>query len=305
MTNIATPVPMQPLAAAGLMLAAMVIIGAIDNVIALIARDLGLWQFLVMRAAISVPLIAGAGLVVGARLLPLSWRAVALRSFWVTLAMLVYFGALAVMPIAQALAGLFTSPVFVVVISVFLLGERIGPRRVSAVLVGFAGVLVVLGPSGGAAGGFGLFAAFAGLFYALGALATRRACAAESTFALLLGVMLCQALVACVALAVLGVVAPDVPPGTQGFLLRGWSGDLGAALPLVILQAVGSALGVGLIIRAYQLGETASVAVYEYSVFIFGPFFGWWLFGQNVTLLQGAGIALISLAGIIIARRGA
>ncbi|MEL7127101.1 MAG: EamA family transporter, partial [Pseudomonadota bacterium] len=55
--------------------------------------------------------------------------------------------------------------------------------------------------------------------------------------------------------------------------------------------------------RAYQLGEASHVAVFEYSVMIFGPFFGWWLLGQPVTWMQGAGSALIVMAGVIIAVR--
>jgi len=74
-------------------------------------------------------------------------------------------------------------------------------------------------------------------------------------------------------------------------------------LPFILLQAVGSVLGVGLIIRAYQIGTASYVAIYEYSVFISGPFFAWMLFGQTVTALQAGGIILIAAAGIVIAIR--
>jgi drug/metabolite transporter (DMT)-like permease len=45
------------------------------------------------------------------------------------------------------------------------------------------------------------------------------------------------------------------------------------------------------------------VAVFEYSAFIFGPFFAWLFIGQQIQLLQVAGIACIAAAGVLIARR--
>ncbi|MEM1506541.1 EamA family transporter, partial [Domibacillus sp. 8LH] len=80
------------------------------------------------------------------RLRPVDRRAGAARPAIHCTAMLVYFGALALLPVAQVAAGLFTAPIFVLVISRFVYGERIGPVRVLAVLTGFAGVLLVLGP---------------------------------------------------------------------------------------------------------------------------------------------------------------
>jgi drug/metabolite transporter (DMT)-like permease len=62
-------------------------------------------------------------------------------------------------------------------------------------------------------------------------------------------------------------------------------------------------LGVSLLNRAYQFGEASHVAVFEYTVMIFGPLFGWILLGQPVSLTQMVGIALIVLAGIIIVLR--
>ena len=70
-------------------------------------------------------------------------------------------------------------------------------------------------------------------------------------------------------------------------------------LKLERVLSSGSAIGVGLIIRAYQLGETTHVAIYEYSVFIFGPLFGWWLLGQGVTASQSVGIGLIAAARML------
>ena len=48
------------------------------------------------------------------------------------------------MPIAEAVAMFFVAPLFITVLSALLLGEPIGPRRIAAVLVGFAGVVITV-----------------------------------------------------------------------------------------------------------------------------------------------------------------
>ena len=53
------------------------------------------------------------------------------------------------MPIAQVGAGLFTAPLFVLIFSAAILGHRIGPRRLVAVAIGFAGVLAGVAPGPG------------------------------------------------------------------------------------------------------------------------------------------------------------
>jgi drug/metabolite transporter (DMT)-like permease len=112
-----------------------------------------------------------------------------------------------------------------------------------------------------------------------------------------------QFLFGSVALIYLGMAGADVAPGADRFLTRPWTWSLAAALPWIIIQAVGSILGIGLIFRAYQIGQASYVAVFEYSAFIFGPFFAWLFIGQQIQLLQVAGIACIAAAGVLIARR--
>ena len=290
-------------AAALTMLAAMMVIGCIDNFIALIARDAGLWQFQILRAAMGLPLVVLASVVGFGTLWALRLWAVALRSFFVAFAMLFYFGSLAFMPLAQALAGLFTSPIFILLITAFILREPVGPARIWAVFIGFIGILLVLDSDWSTLSWISFLPVVGGLFYAMGAVATRQLCEGESTLSMLAMLFLIQAIIGALALAVLGQFEFTVPEGAAGFIQRGWVWPVTAALPFILLQAVGSVLGVGLIIRAYQIGTASYVAIYEYSVFISGPFFAWMLFGQTVTALQAGGIILIAAAGIVIALR--
>lgn len=293
----------QALRAAGLMVLAMVIIGFIDNYIVVIAGHIGLWQFQLVRAIMAVALIAALSRAGLGTLRPVRLWAVAIRSALITVGMLFYFAALAFMSFAQALAGLFTSPIFILLVTVFFLRQPIGPWRILAVVIGFTGILLVLDPQARQLSWLMVVPIAGGFFYALGSIATRTLCEGESTLCLLIGIIAIQGVVGFLALIVLSIIAPDVPDGTAGFLVRGWVWPIWDVMPLLLLQVFGSVAGIALIIRAYQIGVASQVAVLEYSALVFGPFFAWLLMGQALTIWQISGIAMIACAGIIIALR--
>lgn len=285
------------------MMLSMGIIGFIDNYIAMIARDIGLWQFQIMRMGIAVPLLWGMSFLIPLDLRPKRIWAVVLRNGCIALGMIFYFGALAFMPMAQALAGLFTSPIFILIMTVIFLREPVGPARIGAVALGFVGIILVLGLDVGALGWISVLPVFGGLFYAMGSLLTRHICAEETTGAMLWVMFVMQALFGTIALVVLAVLQPVVPDGADGFIVRGWVTPSDLALWLVLLQAVGSLIGVGFLIRAYLTAEASYVAIFEYSIFFFGPIFAWVLFDQTITWVQALGVACVVMAGIIIALR--
>ena len=114
----------------------MVILGFTDNFVRVIATEIGLWQFHLVRTAMALPVLAAALWVGGAAVRPRRpWR-IAARSGTQAAAMLIYFGALAYLPIAQVAAGLFTAPLFVLMFSAAAFGQRIGPYRMLATAIG-------------------------------------------------------------------------------------------------------------------------------------------------------------------------
>lgn len=285
------------------MIAAMVLLGFVDNYVATIAAEISVWQFLTVRAMMAVPLIWVLSMLGFGTMRPQRLWAVSVRSVLIAVGMLLYFGSLAFMPIAQSLAGLFTSPIFVLLMTVVVLKQKIGPWRVLAVVIGFTGILLVLGLQQGAPGWIMLMPVAGGFFYAMGSLTTRILCTEESTISMLAGIMSMQALIGVCVLISLSIWSPTVPEGADGFLLRGWVWPITSVFPYIVLQAFISVFGVFLLIRAYQWGEASQVSVLEYSIMIFGPFFGWLLMGQTITPTMIAGISLIIVAGAIIAVR--
>ena len=115
----------RPAAAALSMVCAMCVIGAIDIYVAVIAQTISVWQFLIMRLVLAAPVVLALSALGFGTVRPRRFGAVAVRSSLIATGMFCYFGALAFMPIAMALAGLFTSPIFVLLLTAFVLRQRI------------------------------------------------------------------------------------------------------------------------------------------------------------------------------------
>jgi len=294
------------LAALGMILVYATVIGFTDNFVQVIAEEAGLWQFHATRSAMACAIVGLLAAPLALRVRPRNAAAVARRSLIHGVAMVIYFGSLAFLPVAVVAAGLFTAPIFVLIISRFVYGQRIGPFRILAVAVGFAGVLLVLGLGQGEKLGLAAFLPVAaGALYALGNIATRQWCEGESPVTLVTGFFVALGLFGLIGLAVLAVWQPEVPAGPEGFVRRGFVWPLPASFWFwTFMQAAGSLFAVGLVIRAYQTGEASRIAVFEYVILPMSAFWTWAIWGDTLGLAQWAGMALIVLAGAIILLRG-
>merc|ERR1711965_437919 len=164
-------IPVNNRKAGLIMVLAMLIIGFIDNYIAVIAETASLWQFQIMRAGLALPIL-----------------------------LIFYFGSLAFVAFADALAGLFTAPIFVLLISAFVLRQPIGPIRIIAVVLGFLGILLVLGNTANEFSYISLLPVIGGFFYACGSVATRQLCMGETTLSMLAALLIIQASIGFIAI---------------------------------------------------------------------------------------------------------
>lgn len=295
--------PNRLLAAAGAVLIYASVIAFTDNYVRVIAADAGLWQFHATRTAMAAVLLAVLAVPFGLRLWPRRPRAVLARSAIHGFAMLIYFGALAFLPVAQVAAGLFTAPIFVLLIQRFMYGQPIRGLQVIAVAVGFAGVVLVLGPEAMAGATLAaLLPVISGALYAMGNIATREWCQGESAETLVAGFFGMLGVMGVVGMLVLWAFPVPVPEGADGFLQRGPVWPTGRFLWWTFVQAAGSLLGVGMIIKAYQMAEASSVSVLEYVILPASAAWGFLLWGETLTWLAVTGMALIALAGALIAR---
>ncbi|EEW24509.1 DMT family transporter [Rhodobacter ferrooxidans] len=299
-----SPTQDRTLAAAGMILIYALVIGFTDNYVRVIAAEAGLWQFHATRSVMAVGLLALLAWPLGLRLRPRRFGAVLARSAIHGFAMLIYFGALAFLPVAQVAAGLFTAPIFVLLISRFAYGMRIGPVRIAAVAMGFVGVILVLGPS--ALNGASVAAVLpvaAGALYAMGNIATRQWCAGESAETLLAGFFAMLGLLGFAGMGVLYLLPLEVPAGADGFVQRGFVWPSGTFWFWTAVQAAGSLFAVGAMIKAYQVAEASRVSVFEYMILPASALWGWLLWSEVLTPLAVTGMALIAGAGVLIALR--
>jgi drug/metabolite transporter (DMT)-like permease len=294
----------RPLAAAGAILTGMVIISVIDQFLRVIAEGSSLWTFHLIRSAMMWAMALAFVMWRGVPLRVVSWRGLVFRSVFLSIAMMIYFGALAFMPVAQAAAGLFTSPIWVLIFSVVLFGLRIGAWRIFAVLLGFAGILAVLSPDPATVGLVTFAPVLAGAIYGIAMISTREWCPEEGTLEMTLAGFTAMWLWALGGVIVVAFLAPDAPAGPDGFLLRGWVMPTAEVWFWLVVQAAGSLVAVVFLTRAYQLAEASYVGVFEYSLLGFSALFGWLVWGEVLGWTGLAGIAAIAAGGAIIAWRG-
>lgn len=282
---------------AAFMVCGMAILGLTDNFIVYIAHEAGLWQFLLMRSLMACGLMALGALILGWCLRPRRWPGVIIRSLCAAFSMVIYFGALAYVPIAQAAAGMFTAPIFVLIFSVLLFGRNISLIRILAAICGFAGVLMVLQPNPGALQVFAILPVFAGLTWGFVALATRYLCEGEDTVTLLFAFFATLGILGAVGLLVTGFGFG----GSRGFFGRGWVTPGYDLWFWITVHTLGALVGLWCITRAYRAGDPSYVAPFEYSFPIFATCWAWIMFGDLPGPLGWAGFALIILGGMTIA----
>lgn len=282
--------------AAFLIVVGMAFIGFTDNLVPLVSDDSSLWQFHVIRGAMVLATLIVASWLGAGALWPKQPVGVIGRGVLQTVAMLIYFGCIVLMPIGVVVAGLFTAPMFVLLIEVLFMGKKVGKYRWAAISVGFVGVLVVIRPDPSALDWLSFMPVIAGLFYAVGAIATRSWCEGEDTLTLAFWFFVSIFVAGCVGVMLL-------PAGGEGFVTRGWMPVTWGMLGWYAILGAIALIGMSMITRGYQVGEASVAAVFEYSLLLFASFWAWMLWSETVPLISYLGMALIASAGVIITMR--
>ncbi|HUF87556.1 MAG TPA: DMT family transporter [Thermohalobaculum sp.] len=296
----------RPGAAAGLMLVALIVLALQDSIIRLVGADTSLWQFQMIRSMGNLVLLMVLARVIWgtAPKWPKRLWAVALRSVLLLSSMILFFGGVPTLTMAEMGAGLYTFPIFVTLLSLIVLGERVGPWRAAAVLAGAAGALMILQPASASFHWVKLLPVGAGLCYAGMIITTRRWCRPESPVTLAFGVAIAYFAATATGLAVLSLFPAG--PATEAaipYLARGWV-PLGLTIVLVALAC--SVLNVCAnlcLTMAYQNAESSWLAPIDYSYLIFVTLWGLAIFGEFPDPLMLAGMALIAASGTLTAWR--
>lgn len=229
-----------------------------------------------------------------------------IRGFFVVITNMSFFAALAAMPLAEAVAVSFISPVLITAFSVVFLGEIVGPRRWFAVVVGLMGVLIILRPGTAAFQPVALLPLLAAVTYAGLNILARKIGATERATTMAFYIQLTFIATS----GAMGVLFGDGAMSGNGhasieFLFRAWVWPTGGDWPLLIVLGLFNGTAGVLIAQAYRLSEAAIVAPFEYAAVPLSVIMGLLVFGEWPDHITWAGIALIMGGGLYIFLREA
>ena len=201
------------------------------------------------------------------------------------LSMIAIFTAFKLMPLADAVAITFANPLFLTVLSIPLLGEKVGLHRWGAVLVGFAGVMIMVQPGPGVLESGALFALANAFLGAAITISLRRMSLTETSTALVVWQLATTAILSTLLLP-LGWITPTP-----------WDA---AVLALI---GLGSGVGQYLWTQAFRFAPAAVAAPFSYTAMIWAMLLGFAIWGDVPTLALLVGAIVVAASGLYILYR--
>lgn len=219
-----------------------------------------------------------------------NWRDQSLRSLFHTLTAALIVTSVVLLPLADVEVLLFSSILFIALLSGPVLGERVGWHRMSAVLVGFFGVLIMLRPTPELWQPAAFIAIAAALFSALRDVWARKMRMTENTNAM----MMCGETLLLVASGLTAFMS---------FSALDWKPLIGDDLFLMALNGLVFGGAQYALILAFRQGEAAAVAPFRYSAAIWAVSFGYLIFGDLPDMFVMVGGSVIIASGLYILNR--
>lgn len=253
-----------------------------------ILQTYSLVQFILLRSGIAIAIMLAIAPRFGGfrtlRTREVGWHI--LRSVFAIGAMFGFFYGLARMPLVNALTLGYTAPLIVTALSAIFLGDRVGWRRWTAVVIGFIGVLVMLRPGRGELSFAAVAVLIAAFCYACQAITARRLGSTESTLALAFYVVIGPLIVA----VTLFDTESWLPPDTGGWLLI-----FGAAV-CSIFAWVG-------FVNGYRAVSPAILAPLEYLALVAGAIAGFLIWDEVPDRWVVIGAVIIMASGVFVVYR--
>lgn len=277
----------RPVLGIAFKLASVVVFAGMTVCIKVLGQDIPSGQMIFCRGAISVVVVTLIAWSTNQMhlLRTRNWRTHSMRSLSGTVSMFCWFTALTMIPLAEVTAISFTAPMFLTVLAMVFLDERIHRFRWTALGLGFVGVLIMIGPhlsfSSGASVG-ALTALGAALFSAVAMTFLRSMSAGEH--ALTITFYFSLTFMACAALTALG----------------GWPAPSGDQWVLLIVAGLFGVFGQLLMTYSYRHAEASTLAPLDYTNMIVAMILGYAFFDEIPSLSVWIGAPLVVGAGLLI-----
>lgn len=216
-----------------------------------------------------------------------------MRGAFGVLSMYCFFRSYLELPLSDAIALGLSGPIFITVLSVPVLGEHVGWRRWSAVLVGFVGVLVMTRPGSGLFDWDAAWPLAAAVLYAAAMLSIRKLGSTEPSTTIVFHFTV-FAMLASLLTIPLGINDP-----AQAWVMP----DNPRLIALIVVIGIMGGVAQIFMTMAYQRARAATVASFDYTALVYGFLLGWTFFGEvpDIFLIVGGGIVVV--AGIYIIHR--
>lgn len=277
-----------PRRAVAMMLLAVATFSLMDAGLKQLSTHYPAFQVAALRGAASLPFVLVWALSTGGvrPLLRVRWPLHLLRGAMGVAMMASFVYALRTLPLSTAYSIFFVAPLLVTALSVPILGERVGPRRWTAIAIGLIGTLVLLRPTGeGLVSIASLAVLLAAVMYAVSAISVRVLARTDSTQSMMVWLMALMAIGA-------GLLA-----------WPGWTPVAGADLWLILGIGVAGGIGQYAVTEAFRVGEASLIAPLEYTALVWGVLLDLTLWGVLPDGVTWVGAAIIVASGLYLLRR--
>jgi len=213
-----------------------------------------------------------------------------------------YYLAVASLPLAEVVAIVFTAPLFVTAMSALLLREKVGLRRWSAVLAGFVGVLIIVGPAGKFASLAVILAFIASITYASHTIITRFLGSHDTPLTIAFNALM----VFTVASALLsltmmgGFISITSTHPSLVFFTRDWVVPETVDLCLMIFLGLNGAIAFYCMSKAYCVAPASTIAPFEFTYVVWAVVFGYLFWSEIPRTTTLAGLLILIGSSIYI-----
>jgi len=204
------------------------------------------------------------------------------------------------LPLAIATSLFFIHPIIVTIISIFFLNISIGFHRITAIIIGFVGTLLIVKPSVYNFNWYMLFPIATAFSYSIGMLLAKKTSDRDNAFQQSFHIYFGGLILSPLTTIFVTNAFPNMEINQLEFLYIPWKiGDFDTLVALVIIAFTGT-IGIFSLVYAYNIGSPQSNAPIEYVLLVYALLAGYFIFGEIPDLLSLIGMTMISLSGTYI-----
>lgn len=307
--HVAEDVPHQNISyGVGLIVAAVFVISVQDVVFKLFSSELSLWQIFTLRGILALPVLFFFAWVRGVphdtlKLAFGKWPLV--RSFLITMTFLAFYAAIPFLSLSTVGAANYIAPIFITLISAYVINESVGFRGWIGVFLGFAGVITLLQPGTDAFSLWAVLPIFGAIFYAFSHITTRTKCQSVPLMAMALSLNLVMTIAGIIMSILFLLWQPNTELAVSyPYIFGAWS-SVEFSDWLVLTLLAGFTIVIGMMLAgAYQAAPPSIIATFEYSYLVFVALWDILFFGISPNAASIVGMILIVGAGLMVLRRG-